>query len=44
MTGNTGKHAAVNSLEMYYEIHGEGTRTRARLPEQGRRRPGAAGC
>jgi pimeloyl-ACP methyl ester carboxylesterase len=24
MTGNTGKHAAVNGLEMYYEIHGEG--------------------
>jgi pimeloyl-ACP methyl ester carboxylesterase len=24
MTGNTGKHAAENGLEMYYEIHGEG--------------------
>jgi pimeloyl-ACP methyl ester carboxylesterase len=24
MTENTGKHAAVNGLEMYYEIHGEG--------------------
>jgi pimeloyl-ACP methyl ester carboxylesterase len=24
MTGNSGKHAAVNGLEMYYEIHGEG--------------------
>jgi pimeloyl-ACP methyl ester carboxylesterase len=24
MNENTGKHAAVNGLEMYYEIHGEG--------------------
>jgi hypothetical protein len=35
MNENTGKHAAVNGLEMYYEIHGEGTRNESAAARTG---------